>query len=160
MSLKRRYTGSNVRAKATNGTIITSWTFKKSELTLEEPCDTTDAFDFTQLCAKQALWRTSENKYVLGGNGDDNQHLVGLVESGTMGHNNTYTFKVSMRGVIHVPVWAFSEDEWKEGWHTRWGRVFERPEKLHDLPSPPTSVENLNEMSQFDKRLLRVFFRV
>jgi hypothetical protein len=162
MSLKRRYTGDNVRAKAANGTIITSWTLKESELTRVAPCDIDDAYDFTQMCAKQPLWRNSDNTYTLGGTGGGNAHLLGLVESGDR-HNkhNTYTLKVAMRGVIHVPVWAFDDVQWTNGWHDRWGRVFELPDKgTNIIPGPPADTAALDNMSPFGKRLIRVFFRV
>jgi hypothetical protein len=162
MSLKRRYTGGNVRAKAANGTIITSWTFKEADLTRVAPCDTTNDYDFTQMCAKQPLWRNSNNKYTLGGAGGGNQHLLGLVELGDHhNHNNTYTLKVSMRGVIHVPVWAFTNGEWTNGWHNRWGRVFELPDKGQNaIPVAPVDTDSLENMSPFGKRLIRVFFRI
>ena len=166
---KRRRTGKDIRAKATNGNIRSTWTLTQANVTVTQgntdgiPLDPEDITKYT----KWSLWRANNDKYIIFDGveePDDGAHLVGLIESitgrgkRTTGH--VWSITASMRGVIHVPIKFFTKTAYAKCEHPLWGKVYERIAYDESAFGTIGDAEEFTPGKTRANKLVRVFFRM
>lgn len=102
----------------------------------------------------------------------DNVTFIGLVEHGHAGttrtdDTNTYELHVSVRGIVHLPRWWFTENEMKRRLHNLFGRMYSR--RLNDTTGLATALYQVANIHDFpagtrnlskELKLVEVYFRV
>ena len=112
-----------MRARETNGTILIAVSARRGEMFLNATQWKAFAKDVEMgRMGKHALWRRADGKYhvdqAAGG-----AELIGMIESVTMS-NQMVRFHVTVRGVVSVPIWWFTKQEFESRVHGIWGPVF------------------------------------
>ena len=113
-----------MRARETNGTILIAVTARKSDMDLDGP--QWKAFRKNAekgRYSKHMLRRTGDGKYNtrIEGGGE----LIGMIERAETS-DYMVRFHVTVRGIVSVPLWWFTADEFECRVHATWGPVFSK----------------------------------
>ena len=172
-SNKRRHSGADIRAKATNGNIRATWTLTKINTRVNDVTDGDAKLDEDLLpYVKWSLWRkctpVSEDYVIHNGityptDEPEDYKLVGLIEKITKtGTGHVYAVTTSMRGVIHVPVKFFTKDMYDNCQHPLWGKVYEYIHFTdeHAFGTTTDGTFTPGNKGPTTQKLVRVFFRI
>lgn len=172
-SNKRRHSGADIRAKATNGNIRATWTLTNPNTTVNDVTDGGAKLNKDNMGSyvKWSLWRkctpVSENYVIHNGityptDEPEDYKLVGLIEKITKtGTGQVYAVTTSMRGVIHVPVKFFTKNMYDNCQHPLWGKVYEYINFGTDAFGTTTDgTFTPGNKGPTTQKLVRVFFRI
>ena len=115
-----------MRARETNGSILIAVTARKSEMDLDAAQWKTfrKNADLGRV-TKHALWRGVNGKYHLDREAKRvSDDLIGMVENANVTSNQMVRFHVTVRGIVSVPIWWFTSNEYECRVHEVWGPLF------------------------------------
>ena len=121
-----------MRARATNDSILLPFTVKPSmaDFTFGGATGSgvyDDVLDEVRtrptMLNKHLLWRDTDSKYHFNRTPGADDQLIGLIESVQVSGRHV-RFNVTVRGIVSVPIWWFTEDEHAARVHHIFGATF------------------------------------